>query len=234
MSPLSCPSEISVKIQNCSGLLANLESRVAVILTHPWGPLGGCMHDSVITTLSRFFQQYAHMTTLRFDFAGSQIGSGSYQVQQVCDAAKYLREDISNPPQFLLLIGYSYGSLIAASASTQIPNCIGCISLAPPWAVQHWLLMFHSSFHFEHSRLTRNFPRLYVMGDCDNFTSEATFRKTVDMIPNSTCEVLKNCNHFFTGRKKELLIIIQAWLLSSYKEAEGQLSSLGQADLSRY
>jgi dienelactone hydrolase len=104
-----------------------------------------------------------------------------------------------------MLVGYSYGSLIAASASANIPQRIGCISIAPPWTVQHWLLLFNSNYHLAQSRLRNDIPRLYVIGDQDNFTPETLFRKTVKTIPKSTGAVLKGADHFFARREKDLM-----------------------------
>jgi alpha/beta superfamily hydrolase len=80
--------ETEVQIKDCPALVADLHSRVAVVVTHPWGPLGGNLQNNVVLAAVLYFQK-SRITTLRFDFAGSQIGRGHYQVQQVCDAAHY-------------------------------------------------------------------------------------------------------------------------------------------------
>lgn len=134
--------------------IADMNSRVAVIVTHPWGPLGGDMHNNVVVAAVLYFHSIG-ITTCRFDFAGSQVGRGNAQVTQVQQAASYLLQGKhipssntnNKPPSYILLCGYSYGSLIVASASSLIPQCIGCISIAPPISVQHWLLCFHGKFH---------------------------------------------------------------------------------------
>ena len=58
--------------------LADFGSSLAVIVTHPWGPLGGNMNNNVVLALVFWFQRL-RITTLRFDFCGSQIGRGHQQ-----------------------------------------------------------------------------------------------------------------------------------------------------------
>lgn len=58
--------------------LADFHSPLAVIVTHPWGPLGGNMNNNVVLGVVFWFQRLK-VTTLRFDFCGSQIGRGHRQ-----------------------------------------------------------------------------------------------------------------------------------------------------------
>ncbi len=139
------------------------------------------MHNNVVVAAVLYFHSIG-ITTLRFDFAGSQVGRGNAQVSQVTEAASYLlggkhiQTSTSNkPPSYILLCGYSYGSLITASASSLIPQCIGCISIAPPVSVQHWLLCFNHKFHSNQARLRTSLPRLLILGSSDDFTSQQAF-----------------------------------------------------------
>jgi alpha/beta superfamily hydrolase len=222
--------EKDVRIKECRALVGDMQSRVAVIVTHPWGPLGGNMKNNVVLATVLFFQK-SRITTLRFDFVGSQISRGRDEVQQVCDAADHLLRALSNPPTRILLVGYSYGSLISASASAKIPECIGCISIAPPWSVQHWLLMFNSNYHMQQSRECEYLPRLFVIGDHDNFTTEKTFLTTVKTFRKSTGAVLKDADHFFVRREQDLMSIIQQWLLQTFPQAGGSLARFGECEI---
>jgi hypothetical protein len=160
---------------------------------------------------------------MRFDFCGSQIGRGFRQVLQVEEAAKFLlgeehlspQERVNDDvvvvvPKYILLVGYSYGSIISASASASIPTCIGVVSIAPPLAVRHWLYVFHGNYHLEQAKKRKDLPRLMVIGSDDNFTSEEMFQEVVKKFPeeSTTGAVLKGANHFFKGREKELIDIL--------------------------
>jgi alpha/beta superfamily hydrolase len=221
--------------------IADLDSRLAVIVTHPWGPLGGNMHNNVVVAAVLYFQSLG-VTTLRFDFVGSQIGRGHSQVRQVEEAAQFLLEgkhlasSSTMSPSYILLVGYSYGSLITASASASIPRCIGCISIAPPISVSHWLLCFNSEYHLKRARKRTSLPRLLVLGSRDNFTSEETFMETVTSFSavTTTGAILKGADHFFAKREKDLMSILGRWLIRTYPACNGDLSKLSRLELEAF
>jgi alpha/beta superfamily hydrolase len=222
-----------------SSFVADLKSRLAVVVTHPWGPLGGNMHNNVVVAVVLYFQRLG-ITTLRFDFAGSQIGRGYAQVQQLQDVAKSLvngefcdDKDNSEPtkPTHILLVGYSYGSLIVGSASAGIPNCIATVSIAPPFGVRHWLLAFNADHHLQQAAANETLPRLFVIGSHDNFTSEANFKRIVeDHFPAATGAVLKDADHFFARRERDVMDVVGEWLLRAFPQCHGDLVKLRDVD----
>lgn len=243
--------EQSTLIPSCDApaLVADLGSRVAVIVTHPWGPLGGSMHNNVVAAVVLFFQKLG-VTTLRFNFVGLQIGRGNRQVKQVEDAANFLLEGKhiqeqqatesaqtqTRPPSYILLVGYSYGSLITGSATAKIPRCIGFISIAPPISVGHWLTLFNANYHLEQARKRTSLPRLMVIGAQDNFTSEDIFMDTVASFPSesTTGAILKEADHFFAHREKDLMAIVSQWLLTAYPACNNDVHNFAQLELHMY
>lgn len=231
------PVERAVTLQpsGCDALVADCQSRLAVILTHPWGPLGGNLHNNVVSAAALYFQRL-QITTVRFDFCGSQLGRGHAQVRQVQDvAAQLLAGEFSSSsaaaqeqkPTHILLVGYSYGALISSSASASIPECVGVVSIAPPFAVQHWLLLFNADHHLKQAAVRENLPRLFLMGSEDNFTSEACFKDVIEeRFPNDTGAMLKDANHFFARREKDVMDVIGEWLLKTFPRCQGDLRSL--------
>jgi alpha/beta superfamily hydrolase len=211
--------EFTLPESGSKALIADCQSALAVIVTHPWGPLGGNMNNNIVLGICLWFQRLK-ITTMRFDFCGSQIGRGYRQVQQVEEAAKFLLgEEHLSPqkkldddvivPKYILLVGYSYGSIISASASSSIPTCIGVVCIAPPLAVRHWLYVFHGNYHLEQAK-KRQVLRLMVIGSEDNFTSEKIFQEVVKTFPeeSTTGAVLKGADHFFQRREKDLMDIL--------------------------
>lgn len=220
---------ISLPTSDAPGLLfSNPNSTLGVILTHPWGPLGGNLHNNVVRAGTKYFQQSVGASTLRFDFVGWQVLSGGYSQQaQVVEAAQYLVEH--TPATHILLVGYSYGSLLAASASATIDECVGVVSIAPPWAVQMWLLFFHSGKHLKQAQEKESLPRLMIIGDQDNFTSVTKFEATLKQFPQETTTgvVLPNRDHFFHGKEAEVMKTIGDWLIKTFPNCEGDLKKLG-------
>ena len=231
----------------CEALVANQKSRLAVILTHPWGPLGGNLHNNVVAAAALYFQRL-EITTVRFNFGGSQVwGRGHPQVQQVQEVAALLLagelfhsseddgdDDAADPhetavsaPECVLLVGYSYGSLIASSASANIDRCVGVVSIAPPFGVQHWLLLFNGDYHLRQASQRDNLPRLFLLGSKDDFTSESRFKETVEQrFPNDTGAVLKDADHFFARREKDVMDVIGEWLGKTFAQCRGDLRAL--------
>ena len=206
-------------------VVADLQSDFAVIVTHPWGPLGGDLSNNVVAAAAVYFQN-RRITTVRFNFTGSQIGRGTAQVDQLRQLAADMMDGSllsTDPkgitaikPSKLILCGYSYGSLISSSASASIPQVIATISIAPPFGVAHWLLVFNSGFHLQQAGQRTDIQRLLLLGDQDNFTSETSFRKTIrDYYPSdetTSIVVMRGVDHFFAGGKAtECMELIGGW-----------------------
>ncbi|CAB9505371.1 X-Pro dipeptidyl-peptidase (S15 family) [Seminavis robusta] len=226
------PSEQSIVLptSNAPGLLSDMESDLAVVLTHPWGPLGGNMHNNVVIAGARHFQRLG-ITTLRFDFVGWQLSWGTFQAQQVVEAANYLTENTKATK--IMLVGYSYGSLLAASASAQVDAVVASVSIAPPWSVKHWLLLFNSNHHLNQAKQKENLPRLCLLGDNDNFTTEQVFWKTLEGFPadSTTGKILPNADHFFRGRESDVMKEIEEWLLKIFPKCQGDPKKLASAEV---
>jgi alpha/beta superfamily hydrolase len=223
--------------------------------------LGGTMHNNVVVAAVLYFQKLG-MTTARFDFNGG-IGRGYTQVQQVLELSQYLllrggrcrnnfaRSSMDDTetetscglvspavaaetPQHILLVGYSYGSLIAGSASADINDCVACISIAPPFSVQHWLLLFHSNYHLEQATRKDSMPRLLLLGSEDNFTSEEAFKQMVETrypVATTTGAVIKGADHFFRRREKDLMDVIGLWLVEAFPQCGGDLRRLKSLEM---
>lgn len=136
-------------------------------------------------------------------------------VEQVKEAAEFLLSGRREraPATRLLLVGYSYGSIICASASATIPQAVGVVSIAPPIGVSQLLFLFSGNYHLEQARRRTDLPQLLVMGDNDNFTSQATFFDVIKQMnkESTTSAVVKGADHFFRGQEKELMDILGAY-----------------------
>lgn len=209
------------------------------------------MNNNVVLAIAVWFQRLG-ITTMRFNFCGLQIGQGSRQVDQVREATNFLltgqhlkakvqssaptnesEPKKSKSPSYILLVGYSYGSIISASASASIQQCIGSVMISPPLAVRHWLYMFNGNHHLEQAR-KRNLPLLMMIGSDDNFTSEDAFMDIVHTMPQSTSTgaVLKDADHFFRGREKDLMDTMGHWILNVFPQCKGDLNLLSSIDFS--
>merc|ERR1719265_2170034 len=96
------------------------QSPVVVIATHPWGPMGGSMHDPHPVTVCQFFGE-AGCSTARFNFRGG-INRGMSSVQDVKAVAAWFtqpRDGQAPLASQVLIVGYSYGTMPACAAASQ-------------------------------------------------------------------------------------------------------------------
>jgi len=162
-------------------------------------------------TVTKYFHA-KRITTLRLNFKGYQISRGHDEVKQVEDAAKFLLSNC-NEAQKVLIVGYSYGSIIGASASFSIQECVGYVLIAPPFSVSHWLLLFNSSYHLKRAVEKENMTRLLLIGTHDNFTSKSAFLKAASKFPVGVAtKVLSGLDHFFLGEEDRVISEIDEWI----------------------
>lgn len=86
-----------------------------VVISHPHPLFGGNMHNPVVETISRTYQQ-AGYSTLRFNFrgvgnSGGEYGGGQGEQADVAAALQYLSD---NGRTELDLAGYSFGAWVNA------------------------------------------------------------------------------------------------------------------------
>lgn len=165
----------------CAGLLAERGTRLAVVACHPWGPLGGSMWDIVVDEVVELFGSKGGLTTLRFNFR-SGLGRGRGSVDDVRGACAHLLTQLERPPERILLVGYSYGSLVVAAAADDIPEVVAFACVSPPlyWA---WALFMcnHGTMLRDARRATA--AKLLLVGEHDNFCSVRAFNDFAESLP---------------------------------------------------
>ena len=124
------------------GLLRLGDHRLAIIL-HPYAPLGGCMYDHVVGMITKLFIQRGY-STLRYNMrgAGKSQGRTSWTGStEANDLIQITNEMISMMKTRLLqgsedvdvvLVGYSFGSMVACNAALDIPRLKALISISYP------------------------------------------------------------------------------------------------------
>lgn len=158
----------------CDGLLADRSSSVAVLVCHPWGPLGGSMNDLNVVALCDTLGRRGGLTTLRFNFR-SGLGRGHAAADDVRAAWDYLRS-LDSPPSKLLLVGYSYGACVAADAAPGLVGALaGLVMVAPPiGASLFWLFLGRDVLSRCQAALYAT-PKLLLIGSDDQFCSQERF-----------------------------------------------------------
>jgi len=123
---------VGVELEACEhdgSDLATSWKSVGIVCTHPMPMLGGNMRNNVVYALCKYFSSLG-ATTLRFNFrwVGRSSGSGSWfgetERGDVVSCCNYLLENHKHINK-ILLIGYSYGSVISSSVAGEIDSVIG-------------------------------------------------------------------------------------------------------------
>lgn len=183
------------------------ERSIGVVCLHPWGPLGGSRDDPHVLTAANFFAR-AGCATCRVSFR-SGVGRGHGSVDDAVAAAAALRD---SGARSILLVGYSYGSLVAIRAAAKLPDCVGWVAVNPPLSYAWFLLSFCS----EHCAAARasGVPKLLVHATEDVFCANGTFDGFVETVPEPrTVVAVEGASHFDVRRP--LAAALAEWCASS-------------------
>jgi len=173
------------------------------IICHPHPLYGGTMHNKVVDTLSRAFNE-SGIGTLRFNFRGVESSDGEYAqgVGEVDDLRAVLDwAQKQRPGHALWLAGFSFGAYVALNVAREYP-LKGLIIVAPP-----------VNF-FDFTALTPpECPWLLVQGEADEIvpsTEALTWAEAQNPAPQIVR--MPEVGHFFHGRLNQLRDHLLGWV----------------------
>ena len=162
------------------------------VVCHPHPQYGGSMENDLVIALTEALGG-AGFATVRFDFRGVGASGGHYddgrgEVDDVRAAAALLRDRLAVPR--VVLVGYSFGSVMALRAGTAEPDATtSVVAIAPP--VRMIGLDFLAGAPL---------PLAFVTGDRDQFCPLATLESARERFaPASTLALIPGADHFFGG-----------------------------------
>ena len=165
-----------------------IRAKVCFVCTHPWSVMGGDRSNNVPTEITQALASYG-FSALRFDFRGVGGSSGCCtcrghgernDVKAVCEWLVAERGI-----EHIVLVGYSYGSMISNSCADVLPEIRSVVSIATPFPCYWGLSLFNCRFMLRKAREGTK-PILFICGDEDNFTSPAQYRRYVSSFPRRT------------------------------------------------
>ncbi len=197
--------------------VSNKQSDFAVVLAHPYGPLGGNLYNNVVWALTQHLARFG-FTTIRYNQRGvppstgrtSWTGAGENDdMKAVCE---YALTKLDAPPRKLIIIGYSFGSVAGSAVGGEMPEVHAYAAISYPFSVAFALTLFNQGSFFT-SAAQGNKPKLFVMGTQDQFTGIGAFLAKVKRLP-SPIEVatLEGVDHFFFGHEAKLCALVEKWL----------------------
>ncbi len=169
---------------------------IGAVLCHPHPLYGGEMRNNVVSALAEAFQQ-AGIATLRFNFrgvgrSGGEHGGGEAEVEDVKAAVTYLLS--RQPVQTVVVVGYSFGSMVglqAGAADSRVHKLIG--------------VAFPLGFRDPSFLLSVTKPKLLISGDHDNYSPIPDLQSLLAQMPDPKALVTVNgADHFFWGQEGEV------------------------------
>jgi alpha/beta superfamily hydrolase len=189
-------------LQGAAGRLETLVSvpkpaqkLTTVVICHPHPLFGGAMHNKVVFTLARAFDELG-MRTVRFNFRGVGKSEGSYaegigETDDLLAILQWLRA--ARPQDTIWLAGFSFGAYVAARGAHRWPTA-QLICVAPP---------------IENFKFTELYPFpcpwLLVQGEEDEIVSAPAVINWATNLPEPPRLLrIANTGHFFHGHLIEL------------------------------
>jgi uncharacterized protein len=162
----------------------NKGSERCVVITHPHSLMGGNMHNNVVMAAWDAALQKG-LSVLRFNFRGVGRSGGSFdegngEIHDIATAAEYVKQPV--------IIGYSFGSWVAAGYVKRLDNPLPCIFVSPPTGMFQFPSM-------------KNDNVWAITGDQDQFCNIPMLEGLMDA---NRITVVKHADHFWFGDEEML------------------------------
>lgn len=165
----------------------------AAVVAHPHPLHGGTMHTKVVHRTARFLSDRFGLAALRFNFRGVGTSAGRHdagrgEVEDLKAAARFVRERYPEGP--LLLAGFSFGSICALRASSDLaPDSLLLIGLP----LDRW----NDEMRGEYAGAP-----VWIQGEIDTFGPAPKAREFAARL-GWRVSIVPGADHFFTGRLDE-------------------------------
>jgi alpha/beta superfamily hydrolase len=174
------------------------------VLVHPWGYLGGSQSHMI-----PYAEHLAHKHSLQClvfncrgvgDSGGSATLRCSAEIQDVLGACDWV---ITHFNAHIILIGSSAGAAVAGSVLDQVPAVKGLVAIGFTFG---WCSSIVLGGHYG-SILKSSKPKLFIMGDCDGFTSVSQLESRVRSMENATMHIISSGGHFSLESRHQATLV---------------------------
>jgi len=169
------------------------------VICHPHPQHGGTMHNKVVYTLARAFQE-AGYPSVRFNYRGVGASAGAYDEGrgEYADALAVIAWGRRRwPAAPLALAGFSFGALIALRAAT-VEHPIRLVMVAPAVTRADYA-----------STIRPACPWHIVQGEADELVDYRDVQAfAARFVPPPELHLLPGVDHFFHGRLQELRALL--------------------------
>ncbi|TAK28643.1 MAG: alpha/beta hydrolase [Chloroflexota bacterium] len=179
--------------------------RPGVVVCHPHPMFGGDMTNSVVVSLVSALVGTG-IVALRFNFRGTgrsggmQTG-GEREPEDVRAALSFLQEQPGVDAEKLGLAGYSFGAAMGLRVAAQDERVKAFVSVSLPYIEGSDGSDPISSATDDPAVLACTKPRLFIVGDRDQFAPLSSFRARLERFrPPYRIEVIPGADHFWLVR----------------------------------
>lgn len=163
---------------------------IIAVICHPLPTEGGTMTNKVVTTLHRVCRDLG-VPSVRFNFRGvgdsdGKFDAGEGEVEDLMAVLNWLKQ--SYPEASYWLMGFSFGSYVAAKGATRWP-CERLVSVAPP------------VHHYDYpAKAQITCPWIVIQGDADEVVPSHDVYDWIEHA-NSSAHLIRfpEIGHFFHG-----------------------------------
>lgn len=184
------------------------EAKGVALICHPHPLYAGTMQNKVVSTLQRTARDN-QWSTLRFNFRGVGKSEGSFGngIGETADAkAAFEWLYTKNPKQPITLMGFSFGSCVAACLAGELEqqdiHLKQLIMIAPP--VERFDIK---------GKLPSQCPLVVIQPEADEVVNpETVYDWSKHLTVKHTLTTVPECSHFFHGRLTELKDLVTPYL----------------------
>jgi uncharacterized protein len=170
----------------------------AGVVCHPHPLYGGSMYNNVVDAVVEAMTR-RNWTALRFNFRGvggseGEHGGGPGEADDAIAAVNWLAQETRLARGKIVLAGYSFGSMTAATAAPKLHDLAGLLLVALPLRMAD----FDSLMAFKH-------PIMLAAGDSDGYCPARDLKVLGEKIGSrAEVRIVEGADHFFAGHEDEL------------------------------
>ena len=173
------------------------------------------MEDRVVISVCKELVQHG-LGVCRFNFRGRGCTASSDR-RDTLSLCKWLldRGDVGGCTlhvSSIILVGYSYGALVAGSVADELAAIVGVATISYPYSVSWALALWNANGMWEALRQSRK-PKLWCVGTNDDFTGIGQSEKAFGALCEPKEEArFEGADHFYGGRQVGVLARrVAAW-----------------------
>ena len=178
------------------------------ILCHAHPLHGGQMRYKLLYRVSKLMRQVG-FAVLRFNFRGVGLSEGVHDhgIGEQDDLRAARRElDRLFPGKPMVLGGFSFGSVVSSRVAVDAPRVSSLLLLGYP------LARVTSKSYLE-GEAGAGISKLFVVGERDQYCPVAEMERWIPRVSEPRrLEIVRDADHFFTGRHDALGDVIEHWL----------------------